>query len=44
MQGNYPIIQAQFGGLLPQRLTATVSNLGGLGSLGSGHAWQFSYQ
>jgi nitronate monooxygenase len=32
---DYPIIQAPFGGLLSQRLTATVSNLGGLGSLGA---------
>src|ERR1700730_19363060 len=30
----YPIIQAPFGGFASQRLTATVSNLGGLGSLG----------
>ena len=32
---NYPIIQAPFGGLASQRLTAEVSNLGGLGSLGA---------
>ena len=32
---EYPIIQAPFGGLPSQRLTATVSNLGGLGSLGA---------
>src|SRR5271163_3845739 len=32
---DYPIIQAPFGGLRSQRLTATVSNLGGLGSLGA---------
>jgi nitronate monooxygenase len=32
---DYPIIQAPFGGLPSQRLTATVSNLGGLGSLGA---------
>ena len=31
---DYPIIQAPFGGLRSQGLTATVSNLGGLGSLG----------
>ena len=30
----YPIIQAPFGGFASQRLAATVSNLGGLGSLG----------
>ena len=30
---DYPIIQAPFGGLPSQRLTATVSNLGGLGSM-----------
>ena len=32
---HYPIIRAPFGGLPSQRLTATVSNLGGLGSLGA---------
>ena len=32
---DYPIIQAPFGGLPSQRLTATVSNLGCLGSLGA---------
>jgi len=32
---DYPIIQAPFGGLPSQRLTATVPNLGGLGSLGA---------
>jgi nitronate monooxygenase len=32
---DYPIIQAPFGGLPSQRLAATVSNLGGLGSLGA---------
>ena len=32
---DYPIIQAPFGGLASQRLTAAVSNLGGLGSLGA---------
>ena len=32
---DYPIIQAPFGGLRSQRMTATVSNLGGLGSLGA---------
>jgi nitronate monooxygenase len=32
---EYPILQAPFGGLPSQRLTATVSNLGGLGSLGA---------
>src|ERR1700731_3733791 len=30
----YPIIQAPFGGFASQRLPATVSNLGGLGSPG----------
>src|SRR5260370_22636557 len=32
---DYPIIQTPFGGLPSQHLTATVSNLGGLGSLGA---------
>ena len=32
---DYPIMQAPFGGLPSQRLTATVSNLGGLGLLGA---------
>src|ERR1700720_1323220 len=32
---DYPIIQAPFGGLPSERLTATVSNSGGLGSLGA---------
>src|SRR5215813_14131781 len=32
---RYPIIQAPFGGFPSQRLTATVSNSGGLGSLGA---------
>jgi nitronate monooxygenase len=32
---EYPIIQAPFGGLPSQHLAATVSNLGGLGSLGA---------
>jgi nitronate monooxygenase len=32
---DYPIIQAPFGGLPSQRLTATVSNVGGMGSLGA---------
>jgi nitronate monooxygenase len=32
---DYPIVQAPFGGFPSQRLTATVSNLGGLGSLGA---------
>jgi NAD(P)H-dependent flavin oxidoreductase YrpB (nitropropane dioxygenase family) len=32
---DYPIIQPPFGGLPSQRLTATVSNLGRLGSLGA---------
>jgi NAD(P)H-dependent flavin oxidoreductase YrpB (nitropropane dioxygenase family) len=32
---DYPMSQAPFGGLPSQRLTATVSNLGGLGSLGA---------
>ncbi len=31
---DYPIIQAPFGGFPSQQLTAAVSNLGGLGSLG----------
>lgn len=32
---EYPIVQAPFGGLPSQRLSATVSNLGGLGSVGA---------
>jgi nitronate monooxygenase len=32
---DYPIIQGPLGGLSSQRLTATVSNLGGLGSFGA---------
>src|SRR5229473_3719363 len=32
---NYPIIQGPLGGLSSQRLTAAVSNFGGLGSLGA---------
>ena len=32
---DYPIIQGPFGGLLSQRLTAAVSNFGGLGSFGA---------
>ena len=32
---NYPIIQGPLGGLLSQRLTAAVSNYGGLGSFGA---------
>jgi nitronate monooxygenase len=32
---EYPIIQAPFGGFSSQQLAATVSNLGGLGSLGA---------
>lgn len=32
---DYPVLQAPFGGLASQRLTATVSNLGGLGSFGA---------
>src|SRR5712671_3814587 len=32
---EYPIIQGPFGGLSSQRLTAAVSNYGGLGSLGA---------
>ncbi len=32
---RYPIIQGPFGGFPSQRLTATVSNLGGLGSFGA---------
>ncbi len=35
---EYPIIQGPLGGLSTQRLTATVSNFGGLGSFGA-HAW-----
>src|SRR6185295_663469 len=31
---NYPIIQGPLGGLSSQRLTAAVSNFGGLGSFG----------
>jgi nitronate monooxygenase len=32
---EYPIVQAPFGGLPSQRLSANVSNLGGLGSVGA---------
>jgi nitronate monooxygenase len=32
---DYPIVQAPFGGLPSQRLSATVSSLGGLGSVGA---------
>jgi nitronate monooxygenase len=32
---EYPIVQAPFGGLPSQRLSAAVSNLGGLGSVGA---------
>lgn len=32
---RYPIIQGPFGGFASQRVSATVSNLGGLGSLGA---------
>src|ERR1700742_966876 len=32
---DYPIIQGPLGGLSSQRLTATVSNFGGLGSFGA---------
>src|SRR5690242_8533886 len=32
---DYPIIQGPFGGLSSQRLTAAVSNFGGLGSFGA---------
>src|SRR3954465_3923750 len=32
---NYPIIQGPLGGLSSQRLTAQVSNFGGLGSFGA---------
>src|SRR5580692_7585035 len=32
---DYPIIQGPFGGLASQRLTAAVSNFGGLGSFGA---------
>jgi nitronate monooxygenase len=32
---EYPIIQGPLGGLSTQRLTATVSNFGGLGSFGA---------
>jgi nitronate monooxygenase len=35
---QYPIIQGPLGGLSTQRLTATVSNFGGLGSFGA-HGW-----
>jgi nitronate monooxygenase len=35
---EYPIIQGPLGGLSTQRLTATVSNFGGLGSFGA-HGW-----
>jgi nitronate monooxygenase len=36
---EYPIIQGPLGGLSTQRLTATVSNFGGLGSFGA-HGWE----
>jgi nitronate monooxygenase len=32
---DYPVIQGPLGGLSSQRLTATVSNCGGLGSFGA---------
>ena len=32
---EYPIIQGPLGGLSSQKLTATVSNFGGLGSFGA---------
>jgi nitronate monooxygenase len=32
---EYPIVQGPFGGFASQRLTAAVSNFGGLGSLGA---------
>src|SRR3954465_526736 len=32
---RYPIVQGPFGGVASQRLTAAVSNYGGLGSLGA---------
>jgi nitronate monooxygenase len=32
---DYPLIQGPLGGLSSQRLTATVSNFGGLGSFGA---------
>jgi NAD(P)H-dependent flavin oxidoreductase YrpB (nitropropane dioxygenase family) len=32
---DYPIVQAPFGGFPSEELTAAVSNLGGLGSLGA---------
>src|SRR3954465_8713395 len=32
---DYPVIQGPFGGLSSQRLTAAVSNFGGLGSFGA---------
>ena len=35
---EYPIIQGPLGGLSSQKLTATVSNFGGLGSFGA-HGW-----
>ena len=38
---EYPIIQGPLGGLSTQRLTATVSNFGGLGSFGA-HGWSAS--
>jgi nitronate monooxygenase len=36
---EYPMIQGPLGGLSTQRLTATVSNFGGLGSFGA-HGWE----
>src|ERR1700689_2179189 len=33
--GDYPIVQGPLGGLSSQRLTAAVSNFGGLGSFGA---------
>jgi nitronate monooxygenase len=36
---EYPIIQGPLGGLSSQRLTASVSNFGGLGSFGA-HSWK----
>src|ERR1700734_1053251 len=35
---GYPVIQGPLGGLSSQKLTATVSNFGGLGSFGA-HGW-----
>ena len=37
---DYPIIQGPLGGLASQRLTAAVSNFGGLGSFGAHRLWR----